>query len=274
MKARMVALAGLLAVVGCADKSYHGQRYAEGHVQGFDAYHHYLPHDHTAHYYTQNMGRGPLYTPGHNRKDGYHQKNRVAENARAIDIRDGIPMRIHPGNRSVYLKNAPDSDIGSQTLLQKHVSALAYQLVSSVHGLNTGSGIAVSGFVEQDDYRSQDSFSRFLSETMMFQLNQYGLKVVDFKALPYIRITPQGDISTSRDYRELTSNIGASYLLHGTITKTSGGRMVNARMIRMGDNTMVASAQQFVPEYLASSTPQLRGPALPARPIDRSRYAK
>lgn len=266
MKAKMVALAGLVALSGCAD------RHQQGHVQGFDAYHHYLPHDHSAHYYTQSAGRGPLYTPSGKQKAHYHQK--IQADAQAIEIRDGIPMRIHPGNRSVYLKNAPDADIGSQTLLQKHISALAHQLVSSVHGLNAGSGIAVSGFVEQDDYRTHDSFSRFLSETMMFQLNQYGFKVVDFKALPYIRITPQGDISTSRDYRELTSNIGASFLLHGTITRTSGGRMVNARLIRMGDNTMVASAQQFVPEYLASSTPQLKGPAMPLQPIDRSRYAK
>lgn len=183
-------------------------------------------------------------------------------------------MRMSAGDRSVYLPAAGPSVVGGQTQLQQHISAMAYKLLSSVHGLDGSTGIAVSGFVDQEDYRSQDSFSRFLSESMMFQLNQYGLRVIDFKTLPFIRITPQGDISASRDYRQLTTNLDARYLLHGTVTRASGGRMVNARLVRMGDNSLVASSQQFVPEYLASSVPKLVGPEVVMTPEQRSRYAK
>ncbi|MCT7656631.1 FlgO family outer membrane protein [Oceanimonas sp. NS1] len=130
-------------------------------------------------------------------------------------------MRMSAGTRSAYLPEAGPSLVGGQTQLQQHMSALAYRLVSSAHHMNRQAGIAVSGFVSQEDYTSQDEFGRLLSETMMFQLNQYGLKVMDFKALPFIRITPKGR-STSRDHRQLSGRINAQYLLHGTISETQG----------------------------------------------------
>lgn len=221
----------------------------------FDSRHHYLPHDHAAHYVShQPLGStpAPARAPRH--------------------TQDGIPMRMSAGARSVYLPEAGPSLVGGQTQLQQHMSALAYRLVSSAHQMNRQAGIAVSGFVSQEDYTTQDEFGRLLSETMMFQLNQYGLKVVDFKALPFIRITPEGDISTSRDYRQLSGKIGAQYLLHGTISETQGGRLVNARLITMADHSVVASAQQFIPSYLVAAMLDTRGPQVPDH--IRRRYAK
>lgn len=226
--------------------------------QQFDDQHHYLPHDHASHYINRKpLGPlpGPQVSPRHSQ--------------------DGVPMRMSAGTRSAYLPQAGPSLVGGQTQLQQHMSALAYRLVSSAHHLNNQSGIAVSGFVDQQDYQTQDDFSRLLSETMMFQLNQYGLRVVDFKTLPFIRITPEGDISTSRDYRQLSSRIGARYLLHGTVSETTGGRLVNARLVSMGDNSLIASAQQFIPEYLVASLLQAKGPQTRViTPAERSRYAK
>ena len=224
----------------------------------FDDQHHYLPHDHASHYINRKpLGAlpRPAVSPRHSQ--------------------DGVPMRMSAGTRSAYLPQAGPSLVGGQTQLQQHMSALAYRLVSSAHNLNNQSGIAVSGFVDQQDYQSQDDFSRLLSETMMFQLNQYGLRVVDFKTLPFIRITPEGDISTSRDYRQLSSRIGARYLLHGTVSETTGGRLINARLVSMGDNNLVASAQQFIPEYLVAKLLQAKGPQTRViTPAERSRYAK
>lgn len=224
----------------------------------FDPHHHYLPHDHASHY-IHSKPRGPL----------------VQANLAPRHIRDGVPMRMRAGARSVYLPPSEPSAVEGQTLLQQHISALAFRLLSSAHNLNGQAGIAVSGFVDQQDYESQSNFSRLLSETMMFQLNQYGLRVVDFKTLPFIRITPQGDVSTSRDYRQLSAQLDARYLLHGTVSETTGGRLINARLVSIGDNSVVASAQHYIPEYLVAGMLNARGPQ--ARVItaaERSRYAK
>ncbi len=223
----------------------------------FDDRHHYLPHDHASHYINREppgASPQPQASPRHSQ--------------------DGVPMRMSAGTRSAYLPAAGPSMVGGQTQLQQHMSALAYRLVSSAHQLDGQSGIAVSGFVDQQDYHTQDDFGRLLSESMMFQLNQYGLRVVDFKTLPFIRITPQGDISTSRDYRQLSSRLGARYLLHGTVSETTGGRLVNARLVSMGDNSLVASAQQFIPEYLVAGMLKAQGPQVIMTPEQRSRYAK
>ncbi|MBO1519975.1 FlgO family outer membrane protein [Oceanisphaera pacifica] len=227
-------------------------------AQLFDAEHHYLPHDHASHY-INNQPLGPLVGPEISPRHS----------------QDGVPMRMSAGSRSAYLPQAGPSLVGGQTQIQQHMSALAYRLVSSAHNLNEQSGIAVSGFVDQQDYQSQDDFSRLLSETMMFQLNQYGLRVVDFKALPFIRITPEGDVSTSRDYRQLSPRIDARYLLHGTVSETTGGRLINARLVAMADNSLVASAQQFIPEYLVAGLLRAKGPQTRViTPAERRRYAK
>jgi TolB-like protein len=225
--------------------------------QQFDNQNHYLPHDHASHYINRKP-LGPQPAPASSPRHS----------------QDGVPMRMSAGTRSAHLPSAGPSLVGGQTQLQQHMSALAYRLVSSAHGLDAQSGIAVSGFVSQEDYRSQDQFGRLLSETMMFQLNQYGLRVVDFKALPFIRITPEGDVSTSRDYRQLSGKIGARYLVHGTVSETLGGRLVNARLISMGDNSLVASAQQFIPDYLVGGMLKARGPEVVITPEQRSSYAK
>lgn len=223
----------------------------------FDGQTHVLPHEHASHHISQKP-LGPVPAPARSPRHS----------------QDGVPMRMSAGSRSAYLPAAGPSLVGGQTQLQQHLSALAYRLVASAHGLDAQSGIAVSGFVSQEDYRSQDEFGRLVAETMMFQLNQYGLRVVDFKTLPFIRITPQGDVSTSRDYRQLSSRIGARYLLQGTISETMGGRLVNARLLSMGDNSLIAGAQQFIPEYLVASMQEARGPAVVITPEQRSRYAK
>lgn len=228
--------------------------------QQFDVNNHYLPHDHASHYVNRKP-LGPVVRP----------------DVSPRHTQDGIPMRMSAGSRSAYLPQAGPSLVGGQTQLQQHMSALAYQLVSSIHNVDAQSGITVSGFVDQQDYRSQDDFSRLLSETMMFQLNQYGLRVVDFKTLPFIRITPEGDISTSRDYRQLSSRIGAKYLVQGTVSATTGGRLVNARLVSMGDNSLIASGQQFIPEYLVASMLKAQGTGPNVQVITpeyRSRYAK
>ncbi|PSJ44635.1 FlgO family outer membrane protein [Zobellella taiwanensis] len=241
---RPLILVAVLGLTACAGQQFDGQN-------------HYLPHDHAAHY-VNHKPLGPQPAPA----------------ASPRHSQDGVPMRMSAGARSAYLPAAGPSLVGGQTQLQQHMSALAYRLVSSAHQLDAQSGVAVSGFVSQEDYRSQDEFSRLLSETMMFQLNQYGLRVVDFKTLPFIRITPEGDLSTSRDYRQLSGRINARYLVHGTISETNGGRLINARLVSMGDNSMIASAQQFIPEYLVAGMLQARGPEVVITPEQRSRYAK
>ena len=226
----------------------------------YDANNHYLPHYHASHY-VNGKPLGPLPRP----------------EVSPRHTQDGIPMRMSAGNRSAYLPQAGPSLVGGQTQLQQHMSALAYQLVSSIHNVDPQAGIAVSGFVDQQDYRSQDDFNRLLAETMMFQLNQYGLRVVDFKTLPFIRITPEGDLSTSRDYRQLSSRIGAKYLVQGTVSQTMSGRLINARLVSMGDNSLIASGQQFIPEYLVASMVEAKAPAPMVQVITpeyRSRYAK
>ena len=57
----------------------------------------------------------------------------------------------------------------------------------------------------------------------------------------------------SRDFLDLTNSTPIQYVLTGTMTKHQGGFIVNARMLGMESNVIVASAQMFIPYYVVDA---------------------
>jgi hypothetical protein len=62
-----------------------------------------------------------------------------------------------------------------------------------------------------------------------------------------------GDFVLSRDFLDLNNSTPIQYVLTGTMTKHQGGFIVNARMLGMESNVVVASAQSFIPFYIVDA---------------------
>jgi TolB-like protein len=129
-----------------------------------------------------------------------------------------------------------------------YVQSLMHDLAASLEILNTTFTVGVTSFVYLDgDYQQTDLLGNQLSEAFMHEVTQFGMAVTDFKTTDYIRVTPTGDFTFSRDFLELTQQYPITIVLGGTMVKHQGGVLVNARMVSTLDKKVLASAQTFIP---------------------------
>ncbi|MFM2482589.1 FlgO family outer membrane protein [Celerinatantimonas sp. YJH-8] len=131
--------------------------------------------------------------------------------------------------------------------LADYVAGMAQQMLNSARYVNPSTPIGVASFVALNDLRQTNVFGMQLAESFVYEMQQHGMSVIDYKATGFIRITPSGDFVYSRNVKELAKEQPIQYLLVGTYTRTSYGYMVNARIVGAESKVVVASAQQLIP---------------------------
>jgi len=85
----------------------------------------------------------------------------------------------------------------------------------------------------------QESFATFAT--------QAGLNIVEFKTLPRVKVTKMADIMMSRAVDELDPRINADYMITGTYMQQQSSLVVNVRLIRVFDKTIIAAATDYLP---------------------------
>jgi TolB-like protein len=108
------------------------------------------------------------------------------------------------------------------------------------------SRVAVTSFVLLDDLNKSNKFGVLLGEHMMHQLHVRGFKVIDFKSMGAIEIGSASDHVMTRDVSKLKTELNIHYALAGTVSTQGSGYVVNARLIDLTDQTIVATAQGLV----------------------------
>lgn len=135
-----------------------------------------------------------------------------------------------------------------------YVQSMMHDLAANLEVLSTTFSVGVTSFIYLDgDYQQGDLLGNQLSEAFMHEATQFGMAVTDFKTTDYIRVTPTGDFTFSRDFLELTQQYPISVVLGGTMVRHQGGVMVNARMINVNDKKVLASAQTFIPQNVVQA---------------------
>jgi TolB-like protein len=123
-----------------------------------------------------------------------------------------------------------------------------HSLINNLQYVNSNTPVAVTSFVYLDsDYQETDVLGVQLGEAFQHEVHKLGIPVVDFKAMDYIRVTPQGDMVLSKDFLDLNTEVPIRYVLSGTLVAHRNGTIVNARIIGMQSKAVVASAQGFIP---------------------------
>ncbi len=141
----------------------------------------------------------------------------------------------------------------SHKLLGHYVEQMAMQMVGSNPPVLT-SPIAVASFVQFDSTLTRtDILGNQIAESFIYELQQYGMPVVDYKVTGSIRITPRGDFAFSRDVRELAEDQAIGYILTGTVIRAKGGVIVNARIVGLTSKVVVASTKTFIPGFVLKS---------------------
>lgn len=135
-----------------------------------------------------------------------------------------------------------------------YVRNMAQDLVSNMEYVTERTPVAVTHFSLIDSDLKETNLLGFqIAESFAHEFHKFRIPVVEFKATQYIRVTDTGDFVMSRDFLDLTSTTPIQYVLTGTMTKHQGGYIINARMLGMESNVIVASSQMFVPFYVVDA---------------------
>ena len=143
------------------------------------------------------------------------------------------------------------NDSPSNTL-HRHVEKLARQLLSTSQLIDISNTMAV-GTILPTMYSNGESLPSHLAlglqihESLMTFATQAGLKVIEYKTMPNIKISEQADKMLSRQLNELNPAITADYFLTGTYTLQENNCIVNIRLIQVPGNIILAAATDYVP---------------------------
>ncbi|MEE1672867.1 FlgO family outer membrane protein [Agarivorans aestuarii] len=156
-------------------------------------------------------------------------------------------------SRSLHPEGPDMSAPDVQHSLTDYVNLMSQRLVSSSHYVNADTPIGVASFVPLDNLRTTDLFGMQLAESFVYEMQQSGFSVIDYKTTGFIRITQEGDFVYSRNVKELSKRLPIEYLLVGTFSKSNQGILVNARIVGAQSKVVVASAQELIPNEVYQS---------------------
>lgn len=134
-----------------------------------------------------------------------------------------------------------------------YAEQIAMNLMEKARWVNSNSRIAVASFVELDrTLRNPSILGNQLSESLMTEMQAYGLPVVDIKTNREIRVTETGDLVFSRHGWGMDKD-DFDYVLSGTLIRNEKGVRVNARIISIRNRVVVASTKGFIPHFVVQS---------------------
>ncbi|MCQ8877413.1 FlgO family outer membrane protein [Pseudoalteromonas shioyasakiensis] len=137
--------------------------------------------------------------------------------------------------------------------LVHYVEQMALDLVDTMQS-EQDIAIAVTSFVDLDaSLNNSSQLGNQLSESFIYQLQQFGYGVVDFKTTDQILVNERGDFVFSRDIENLANKRIASHVLSGTLIYRSSGVEVNTRVIDVQSKRVIASSQKLLPYYVLNN---------------------
>lgn len=138
--------------------------------------------------------------------------------------------------------------------VQDYAAQLSMRLIRNRHGLSADARLGISSFVKLDtSLQNTTILGNQLAEYLMAEMQQQGISVVDHKLMPALEVTSRGDITFSRDIMRLSKQNVMDYVLSGTLIEKANGVFVNARIISVQTNRVVASATVLIPDFVAES---------------------
>ncbi|MBS3799085.1 FlgO family outer membrane protein [Pseudoalteromonas sp. BDTF-M6] len=148
----------------------------------------------------------------------------------------------------------------SAQAIHGHTQRLAEQLLARIHGnearqgeLHLSGRIAVGTFlpIKQLEHDSQQpkqhDLGLQLQDGLVTLMTQAGFQVVDFKQSDGIYMQTEQDKMLSRDVMRLTQRHNLDYYLTGTLLRQEDSYVVNARLIKLDTQQVVAAATDYIP---------------------------
>lgn len=136
-------------------------------------------------------------------------------------------------------------------LLNDYVEQMALDIRQDLVDTKLAFPIAVASFVHLDSsLNNTDVLGNQIAEHFITELRDMGLAVSDHKVTGNLQVTPRGDFAFSRDTNQLKQIQNVGYVLTGTMSKQMNGMLINARVVGLSSNMVVASSSKLIPNVV------------------------
>ncbi|MDX2369457.1 MAG: FlgO family outer membrane protein [Colwellia sp.] len=154
------------------------------------------------------------------------------------------------GSESVTPKQEVSSS--SKNLIHQHVTRLANTLFSSAKNIKLNQSVAVGTFlpvslINEKSKLEQNHIGLQIQESFITLGSQAGLNIIEYKTMSSIMIQQGSDVMLSRNTQNLHEKINAQYFLTGTYSEQENSLVVNARLIELSNQNVVAAATDYIP---------------------------
>lgn len=144
--------------------------------------------------------------------------------------------------------------IHSHKTIDDYAEQLAMQLIENLHYAKPEDTVAVTSFVELDSSLMKTNLiGNHLADSLMGELQQFGVAVLDYKLRDAIVVNADGDFAFSRDHTRLQEWHDIDYILSGTMTRNARGILIHARIAGMKSKVVVSSAKILLPNHVINS---------------------
>jgi TolB-like protein len=165
------------------------------------------------------------------------------------------PVDMHTIRETSQQQNQQSrASTGAQHDINYYARGLMQDLVANLQYVNSTTPVAVVSFVMLDsNYNDANLLGIQMAESLIHEVHKFGIPVIDFKTTGFIRVTEQGDFAFSKDYEDFSGEMPARYIVGGTMLKQTDGYLINARIVGVKSQAVVASAQSFIPNHVSES---------------------
>ena len=135
--------------------------------------------------------------------------------------------------------------------LEEYIEQMVMEMQMTISAHQVQYPIAVASFVELDtDFNITNQLGQELSESFITELMKANFPLAEHRATGEILMTQDGDFVLSRNPHQVKEEQKIGYVLSGTLTKRRNGILVNARIVGLKSNTILASSSQLIPKII------------------------
>lgn len=165
------------------------------------------------------------------------------------------PLNLKTKPEGIIKTYEDHNDAGLQ--INRIASELADQLIKyKVESAVDTDILGITTLVDVHSYNRPNELGRVLSEDLIHELHRRGENVLEYHLTGYVEVTKDGDIALSRKAEELAKSVPVSRFLIGTLAKSNGGYVVNARIVSLKTHLVESTAIAFVSDKLLPARAQ------------------
>ena len=132
-----------------------------------------------------------------------------------------------------------------------YTDRLAHDLFRNMRNKKLNQPMVVTSFVHLDDTLKKSSkLGNLVSESLIGNIQEYDIQVMDIHLMGGIDITPTGDFVFSRDGDDILYADDIGYVLSGVVIESERGFTVNARIMELQTKKIISTASTFIPFFV------------------------